>query len=853
MSSARALLARARAIFRTDRTAHFDEEVKQHADLLAADYVRRGMTQTEARYEALRNLGNLTSLQEDYREQNGLPLLENLWRDLKFAVRTLRRNLLFTASCTATLAVGLGSMIAVFCVLSTLLWKPLPYPNPERLLVLKETDPGKGLWPFSEPALLDVQERSQSFAAVGAYRSGLFALTGAGEPETIQAAAVTPSAFALFGIKPIVGRVFQDSQRYVVISRGLWKRKWRMNPNAVGQTIALDGESYTIAGVADLPTDLVPGAELLLPLFPKATESRSAHEIEALGRLRPGVGKGQAQAELNTIAASIARENPHTNAGWGMRAVPLSDYLIGRTGRTIWMIFAAVTLLWILACANVAGMQMARSISRRHEMSTRMALGASRRRLFAQTLTESLVLAFAGSLLGVVIAGYAVDAISRLAPDALSLPRLAHLHIDATTMGIAVGSMLVSTLLFAVFSGRPAGLHAGREISRRDRGRDALIIGQVALASILLLGAGLLLQSFVRLRAVNPGFDPERILTVRVNLSTPAYDSLRKVAFFHDTIERLSRLPEVESAGATNVAPFSGEGTANRFRLEGEATSAEFRAAAWRAVTPGFFHTLGIPLKRGRLFTDRDANGSLEVVILSESMAKKFWPNEDPIGKRLLWGRSENPKTIVGIVGDLRDLAVDAPPTPTMFRPYAQLSDAPMTLVIRTQGNPEAATADVRREIRAIDRNAALEFQPLRQAMSDSILRPRVSLLAFAAFAAMAMLTAAFGLYGLIGYRVNQRQQEIGIRLALGCPAGSVRWSVQKRCLALVCAGLAIGLPLAYALSTLMRSLLYETQPTQASAYAMVLLVFLGIALTASYGPARRASRMDPAAAIRYE
>ncbi len=425
--------------------------------------------------------------------------------------------------------------------------------------------------------------------------------------------------------------------------------------------------------------------------------------------------------------------------------------------------------------------------------------------------------------------------------------------MDPAAILAAAACLLVSTLLFGVSWGRPPALQQGREVSRRDGGRDILVVVQVAMASILLLGAGLLSQSFLRLRAVDPGFDPDKVLNVRVNLSGASENELRKTAFFREAAERLERLPEVKSAGATNVVPFSGYGTANRFRVEGEAASAEYRSAAWRAVTPGFFTTLGIPLKRGRLFTERDANGSLEVVILSESMAKRFWPNQDPIGRRLLWGRSASPKTIVGVVGDLRDVAVDAAPAPTMFRPFAQLTDAPMTLVIRTRGEPESAIADVRRAIWAIDGNAALEFQPLRQAMADSILRPRASLMAVAAFSMLALITAAFGLYGLIGYRVNQRRQEIGIRLALGAPAGWIHWDVQKRCLMLVGAGAAIGLPLAYALSSLMTTLLYETQPSEMGAYALVLAVFLAVGFVASYGPARRASRMDPASAIRHE
>ena len=855
MSRLRAWIRRAQGIFQKNRSAQLEEELNEHAAELAAEYVRGGMGQVEAHYAARRELGNITSLREQYHEQAGLPLLENLWQDVKFALRTLRRNPAYAACCITTLAVGLGSMITVLCVMSALLWKPLPYPHPERLVVVKEADPRKGTWGFSEPDLLDVQERSQSLAVAG-YRRAALALTGAGEPVTVQAAAVTVSSFALFGIKPITGQVFQDREKCIVISRSLWKRKWEANPRVVGQAVKLAGETYTIAGVANLPTDLLPGVELVLPLQLKATESRSAHDIEAVGRLGPGVNIGQAQAELNTIAAAVGRENARTNAGWGMQVMPLAEFVIGpRTGRTVWMIFSAVALFWLLACANVAGLQMARSIARRHEMSTRLTLGASRGRLFWQTLTENAVLACTGALLGVVIAQHATEGIRLLASDLL--PRLAQTEMNAQTIGMALGCMLLSTLLFTAFSGRAPQFQGGREIARRDRGRDVLIVVQVALASILLLGASLLLHSFVRLRTVDPGFDPERILLVHINFSDEGNgagnDGMRRAAFFRDLGARLNQLREVAASGATNVSPFSGQGTANRFRLDGEATSAEFRSAAWRAVTPGFFTTLGIPLKRGRLFTDRDANGSLEVVIVSESMARKFWPNQDPVGKRLLWGKSGNPKVIVGIAGDLRDLTVDVPPAPTMFRPFAQLSDDVMTLLIRTKGEPTAAIRDVRREIRAMNPNVTLEFQALRQAMSATILRPRISLLAFSAFALIALTTAAFGLYGLISYRVNQRQQEIGIRLALGCPVGSLRWRVQLRCLMLVGAGLAIGLPAAYALSTLMKSLLYETQAAQGSAYLLVLVIFMAVALTASYGPARRVSRMDPASAIRYE
>jgi predicted permease len=616
--------------------------------------------------------------------------------------------------------------------------------------------------------------------------------------------------------------------------------------------MSLGGQSYSIVGVADAPGDLLPGVDVLVPLNPQATESRTAHDIEVIARLRPGVGARQAQAELSTIARNIAADNPRTNKDWGIRILPLADYIAGpNTKRTVWMIFSAVALLWILACANVAGLQVARSVARKHEMSTRVVLGASRLRLLGQTLIESAVLSLAGGILGLFLAAWIVEAIRRFGGDAM--PRLTHLQIDATTVGIATACISISAFIFGGLSGGQAGYQGTRKISRRDRGRDALIVAQVALASVLLIGASLLFQSFLRLRAVDLGFNPENVLSVRVSLPAEGENHTGRVAFFRNAREELARLPQVAAAGATNVIPLSGYGTANRFGVEGERDSGAYHSAAWRAVTPGFFKALGIPLRRGRLFTNADKDGSREVVIISESMARRFWPNQDPIGKRLLWGRSRNPKTIIGVVGDVRDLVVDEPPAPTMFRPFAQLSDAPMALMVRSEGNVNAAIPGIREVIRTIDRNAALEFRPLEQAMSDSILQPRASLLVVAAFAMLAMMIAAFGLYGLVSYRVNQQQQEIGIRLALGAQPASVRWAVQKRCLVLVCLGAAPGFLLALELSRFIRTLLYNTNPVELSAYTVVLILLAVVAFCASFEPALRASKMDPAAAIRHE
>jgi predicted permease len=845
MSAIRELLVRLRAVFQRDRTKRLDEELEAHAELLAGDYVARGLSERDARYAAMRDMGNITGLRQDYHERSGLPVLENAWLDLKYACRTLFRNRTFSVASITTLAVGLGSMSTVLCVVSAYLWEPLPYPNAEADVVIHEVDPRNGLWAFSEPALVDLQERSRLLSVIAAYQKVNLVLTGFGDSEAIAGAAVTPSLFRVAGMKLIEGSVFSDSRPYVVVGRELWKRKWQMDPRLVGRGITLSGQNYTVAGIGDLPGDLLPGVEILFPLTPKATESRTAHAIEVVARLRENVPAGQAQAELNGIAWAVAHEHAQSNAGWGMRLMPLSKYLVGpATSRTIWMIFAAVALLWLLACANVAGLQIARNVARKHEMGTRLALGASRARLLSQTLTESLVLAVAGGFFGMLIAEYATNALRWY--GARVFPRLAQLQLDGNAIPIAIVCMLISTVLFGLLSNRAPAYQAGRESNVRDGGRDALIVVQVALASILLLAASLLFQSFVRLRAVDPGFDPDKLLIARVS------DTGQREALIRNATEQLSGLPGVESVGATNVPPFSGEGTANRFRLESEAGT-EYHTAGWRAVTPGFFATLKIPLKRGRLFSDADRNGAQEVVIVSESMARQYWPNQDPIGQHLLWGKSGSPKTIVGIVGDLRDLRVDTSPTPMMFRPFSQLSDAPMTLLIRTKQEPSGAIGEIRREMSMLDRNAALECRPLREAMSDSIISTSASLLAVSAFAGVALITAAFGLYGLITYRVNQRQQEIGIRLALGANALAVRWSIHKRCLLLICGGAAVGLPLAFVLVRLLATLLYDTKPTDASAYLAVLVIFLAVGVLASFGPALRASRLDPAAAIRHE
>ncbi len=542
MSLLRTYLARLKAFFRGQHSDRLKEELALHADLLAGDYRKRGMNEVEARYAAVRELGNRTSVEERYHEQSGIPLLEIAWQDVRYAIRGLRRNPVFTASSLTTLAVGLSGMVTVLCVVSAFLWTPLPYPAQERLSALRQIDPRGGSWPFSEPAFLDVQQRARSLDLVTAYSRSrqTSTLTGAGEPETISSAVATPSFFRMFGIRALAGRA-QLSHGTAVISRSLWRRKWQMVPSIVGQAIRVDGVSYVVSGVVESPGDLLPGVELLLPLEPKAEGSRSAHELDVVGRARKGF-EGRVQAELNMLALRTERDHSGNQTGWGMRAIPLASYLTGpRTTRTLWMILAGVGLVWLLACSNVAGLQLARRIARRQEIETRMALGASRRRLLAQSLTESFVLAVAGTVLGLGIGDWAVHLVSSLGGD--SLPRLARAHLDARTLAATGGCLILSTLIFGIFPMRAGSMAKSRRgTSMQDKGRDALMAGQVALASVLILCASLLFQSFLRLNAVDPGYDPDGLWTMRIDASAHGTADWQRAALLKElsTINRTS-------------------------------------------------------------------------------------------------------------------------------------------------------------------------------------------------------------------------------------------------------------------------------------------------------------------------
>jgi predicted permease len=843
----------------------FDEELQTHLALMADDYERRGLTRAQAQREARRQLGGVSRIVEERRDARGLAFLDTAWQDLRYALRVLRTRPQFTAAAVLVLTLGIGAVTAIFAVVDVLVFRPLPYPEPDRLVQLQELDPKAGYWSFSQPDLVDAQQRVGTMTVSG-WAPRTFSVTGDQGPQQVKGAMVSASFFDLLGRAAMMGRTFAGAEdrpggpRVAVVTRRFWTQRLQADPNAVGRPAVIDGNAWTVIGVLPDAIELLPGAELFVPLGADPEGSRGAREVEVIGRLKPGVTRGAAEAELVNFTRELGREFPATHAGWSARAVPFRDWLIGpQLTRLAWVLFGAVAALCLLACANVACLLLAQGSSRQQEFAMRRALGASNGRVVRQLLTESLCLAAFGAAGGLVLALTLVGALRDWA--ALILPQLADVRLDGKTLLFAALATAVTSVLAGLSPARAASrtdlqpliLRSGRTVSSSHAGRRALVVTQVALATLLAIGATLLCASFLRLNTVDVGFDPERAMAVPLIFPESQYDATRRVARLQEVLDRVQALPGVRAAGATSVTPFQGFGTANQFRAEGLSADGEFSSAAWRAVTPGFFSALGLPLKQGRFLDARDAGGAAEVVVITESMARRFWPNQDPVGRRLLWGRRQTPKVIVGVVGDYRDLRPDAEPQPTMFRPHAQLSAPVMTMIVRTAGKPEDLLPEVRAVIRSVLPDVPFEETAVSQMFSAALTRPKVSAAALALFAGVALLLAATGVYGLMSYTVAQRRRELAIRLALGALPQQLMWNIVRQSATLVGIGAAAGGFVSLLASRSLASLLYRTSPTEVTVYAAVLLVLIGIGVLTAFGPARRAMRTSPATALTAE
>ncbi len=804
---------------------------------------------------------------------------DELWGDIKFGARTLRRQPGFTLVAILTLGLGIGATTAIFSVIDAVILEPLPYPEPEQLVRWFETTPSGGDFSTSQPNFLDYRDMNGTFddMAAGTYMS--LSLVGDGEPLQLDAGVVTPSMFELLGAKPLVGRAFNPAEgvfgadtRVVILSESLWRERFSADPEVAGKKVALDGAPYFIVGVMPASFESLMDPDVWVPLAPDPNEMRGDHRLFAVGRLKDGVSLDQARADLEALATRLSDEYPPSNAGWGVRLESFNDWLVPpELSRGMVMLLAAVGLLLLIACANVSNLLIARATSRQREIALRASLGAGRARIIRQLMTESVILGIAGATLGLVIAYWTIPAVRALTP-ADSIPRLDEASINGVVL---LFTLVLAGLTGMVFGMAPAYQASGTNLldalkadrianSGGRRLRNAMVVSELALAVMLLIGAGLLISSFARLMDTETGFDLDNVLTAPLSLSSERYTETgeERIQFFVEVFERVSALPGVVAVGTTNIPPLSGGGTSTEFTVEGRGTTGgaaanEVPMFDWRAVSPGFFKTLGVPLLKGRDFSMKeDWHRAAAVVIVSETLAKQTWPGEDPIGKRVAFGLDPDPDswlTVVGVVADVRDLSVDIDPHAVLYFNFSLASRewVFMNLTVRTSTDASDLAGAIRREIWEVDPTLPVPtVMPLVDNLSDSVAQPRFHMTLMGLFAGTALLLAAVGVYGIMAFSVSQRTHEIGIRMALGAGTPRVMNMVMGSALKLAVVGIALGVALAMAVSRFVESLLYQTEAVDPAIYVGVVAVLGIVALASALIPALRATRVDPKLAL---
>jgi len=797
-------------------------------------------------------------------------VISSMLQDLKYAFRSLARAPGFTFVAMLTLALGIGATTAIFSVVNAVVLRPLPYPEPERLVRIFQTDRGGGRHSTSDPNFLDFREQNRTFEDLATISLDNLQATllGAKEPERLSSASATGSLFTILGVDPVLGRNFSAEEErpggdpnVVLMSHELWQRRFGGDAGIVGTKLNLDGEPWTVVGVLPASFDFFTHPDVWLPFIPDPEFPRGDHRIEAFGRLLPGVSLERARADLEAIAARLGREYVEFDADGSVELLPFPEWLVGPDVEQVALVLMfAVGLLLLLACANVSNLLITQATGRRREIGLRAALGAGRGRIVRQLLTESVVLAVPGALLGLALALWAVPVVGRLSADAL--PRIDEVSVDATVLAFTFAATLLTGLVFgsvpalhALRGGLHATLQGGTrgDISGASRLRDGLVVGQIALAMMLLVGAGLLANSFVRLLRVDPGFDSENVLTAEINLPVDRYSegSPEAVAFYRDVLERIESLPAVTSAAATMVNPFRGWNPSNEVAPPETLEQSEFVRIGWRGVTHGFFGAMGVPLLRGRVFDKTDANDL--VVVISAALAERLWPGEDPIDKQLRWNSPRGPLfTVVGVVGPVRDQEMHVEAPPTLYLPQQLVAWPHMTLIVKTAGDPVAVAAAVRSEVWEVDRNVPVpEMRSLRGNLEDAVAGPRFNAQWMGFFALAALSMASMGIYGVISYSVTRRTREIGIRLAMGAHPASTMRLVLGRGLRLTAIGVVGGALGAFGLARYLEGMLFETDAVHPVTFASVALILAVVATLASYVPARRATRVDPMVALR--
>jgi putative ABC transport system permease protein len=813
-------------------------------------------------------------------------------QEFRFALRNLVKTPGFTLVAVITVALGIAANTAVFSLFNALLIRPLPFKAPESLVLLFERFSGQGLdqIPVSAPEYLDWEKQTRSYERIAAFNFADFNLTGGDMPERVQGATVTPSLFPVLGVQPIKGRVFNDGEfgdgndGVVIISERLWRRRFNSDPQLVGTQVSVNGRSFTVVGIMPanfefpLPLFGVQGgtmaerADMWKPIaFTKAElESRGSRSYGVIGRLKPGVTLAQAQAEADTIVANwhpLFPDNYEPATKFGATIYPLHNLVIGGMRPALMILLGAVAMVLLIACANLTTMLLARAGAREREFAIRLALGAGRMQLVRQMLAESILLALIGGTAGLMLAVWGLDLLRSI--GAQTVPRLAEVNLDLrvllVTLGTAVATGIIIGLIPALATGKPELTEALKEGGRgstsgirRNRLRNSLVIAEVALALVLLVGAGLLMKSFVRLQNVHPGFEPKNVLTMEVALPLLKYPRGKPVAdFYAEATRRMKALPGVETVAFTTILPLSGSNSDSSFAIEGRDPMVEkvYPDEEIRDITPEYFSLLKVPLLQGRFFNESDQFDGPGVVIVNNSFAKKWFPNQEAVGKRITFSDPRKPDvkwlTIVGLVGDMRHRGLDLDPKPEYYLAHNQTPYRGMILTVRSAQDPRSLTSAIRREISRLDPDLpAANVRTLEQVAAESIAPRRLSVVLIGVFAAVALVLASVGIYGVMSFLVVQRTHEIGVRMALGAQRADVLRLVIGRAAKLVLMGTAIGLILGIFSSRALRALLYNVGAFDLMTFITVTISLIVVSLLASYIPAVRATRADPMIAL---
>jgi len=864
-----------------------DDEMRFHLLMRTRANIERGMRPNEAEQEARRRFGNVGRIKDLARDIKGGGFMETLLQDLRYGARMLLKYPGFTLIAVFTMALGIGANTAIVSVVNTVLLRPLPFRDPHQLVVAFKWDRQHGFLENSTSAadFVEWRDQNQVFDKIAAFITTGALLTGVDEPEPISSALVSANLFDLLGAQPMLGRGFlpEEEKRgapVVVLSHSLWQRRFGSDPGLIGKSLTLNGRNFTVVGVMppgfDFPRpELGFGAdrrEIWQPLHIDAfsrSASRHANYFYGIARLKPNITLEQAQAEMTAIANRIERQRPDTNTGMDVNLIPAHKRVVGKVRPALLALLGAVCFVLLIACVNVTNLLMVRASSRRREIAIRMALGASRARIIRQLLTESVMLSLAGGAIGLLMAFWGVRLLASFGLN--EIPRLNEARVDLWVMSFTLTLSVITGLLFGLApAAQVSKAKFNESLKEANRGlaggagqrytSGLLVISEVALALILLVGAGLLTKSFLNLLRVNPGFNPENVMTIPVSLPQGYREGQQQTAFFEQALRQIEAAPGVRAAGVTSSIPF-GSVRGSNFSIQEQPPlppGARPNATLY-AVSPKYFDVMGIPLLKGRGFTELDAKGATGVAIIDESIARRFFPGDDAIGKHLTIdvppGAGEpTPLEIIGIVGNAKHFGLERETGPQIYEAYLQHPFPGMTLVVRTSADPLSLAPAIRSELRAMDRNLLISgITTMEDRVATSTLPRRFNTLLMTVIAAVALTLAAVGLYGALSHSVSQRRQEIGIRMAMGARGRDVLKLVVGQGMKLSLIGVAVGLAGAFGLTRLMAKLLFGVLPTDPLTFALVTAMLIAVALVACYIPARRAAKVDPIVVLRFE